>query len=226
MAEANKETTGNKRTSIKKVDAALMAQGIYQATFNNGTVVRCDIRDLPLVGEDGKPVVDPDGKPVTWGAGFDALPPMAKRTICYGWKQKLDDSMAGSDTEEEAIEEVKSTHEAIVKGEWTLRVAGEGIEGGLFARAFAEFSGKSLSDAKAQIAGLVTKNLEANQKAYAEKVAAGTLKEAPEVTERMVFNRIRDALLEKHADLKAKYEELKSKKKQKGKEKTQLDIDV
>lgn len=195
MAEA-------KRQQLKKVDAEKMAAGVYHAAFTDGTEFTADVR-----------AILPD---------YDNLPDMGKRVVQYGLKQKLDDSMAGVDTIAEATEELKSTWEAIVKGQWTIRVPGEGVEGGLFARAYAEFHGIPLSDAKAKISGLVEKNLKANQEAQARKPKG----EQKEITERMIFNRLRDVALEKDAGLKAKYEELKAKRATREKARTELEIET
>jgi len=185
------------RISLKTVDAALMATGVYFAKFTSGAEFKADIRTVPGL------------EPGAMWDGFDSLPPMAQRTLCYGLKQKLDDSMAGVDNEEEAIEELKSTWEAILKGNWTSRVPGEGVEGGLFARAYAERHQISLADAKSKISGLVEKNLKANQERNPNP------KKGEEITEKMVFNRIRDVALERDTELAKIYEALKAKKKQK-----------
>lgn len=193
--------TESKRTSLKKVDGERMAKGVYFATFNSGIVFEADIRK-----------VWPD---------FDAAPPMAQRVGIYGLKQKLDDSMAGVEDEAEAVEEVQSTWEAIVKGQWTLRVAGEGVEGGLFARAYAAFHKLSLSDAKAKIAELVEKNLAKNKAAITDE------KQRESVTDRMVYNQLRNKALERYPEMNAIYEELKAKQKKKvSKPKVELDIET
>lgn len=193
--------TESKRTSLKKVDGERMAKGVYFAVFNSGTTFEADIRK-----------VWPD---------FDAAPPMAQRVGIYGLKQKLDDSMAGVEDEAEAVEEVQSTWEAIVKGQWTLRVAGEGVEGGLFARAYAAFHKLSLSDAKAKIAELVEKNLAKNKAAITDE------KQRESVTDRMVYNQLRNKALERYPEMNAIYEELKAKQKKKvSKPKVELDIET
>lgn len=190
--------TETKRQSLKKVDGEKMANGIYFATFNGGTEFSADVRKIL-----------PD---------FDGLPEMGKRVVAYGLKQKLDDSMAGAETETEAIEEVQSTWEAIEKGQWTIRVAGEGIEGGLFARAYHERHNITLGDAKAKIAALVEKNRNANNAGKPEK---------DHVTDRQVFNRLRDVALERDPELKAKYEALKAKKAAKQKERgSSISVDL
>jgi hypothetical protein len=183
-----------KRTALKKVDGESILKGIYKAVFTDGTEFSADVSQ---VNDE-----------------------MRARFLQYGLKQKLDDSMAGCDTVEEALDEVKSTWEAILKGNWTIRVAGEGVEGGLFARAYAERHGISLADAKAKIGGLVEKNLKANQERNAGK------KDAPEITERMVFNRIRDVALERDADLSAIYNKLKEARAKKAKARTDLEVDL
>lgn len=174
-----------KRQSIKTVDGEKLKLGIYLAKFKGGAEF---VADLSQVNDE-----------------------MKARFMQYGLKQKLDDAMAGADDEADAIAEVTSTWESIVKGQWTLRVAGEGVEGGLFARAYAERHGIPLSDAKAKIGALVEKNTAANN--------VGKTEEKDKVTERQVFNRLRDVALERDADLKAKYDELKAKKAAKTKEK-------
>lgn len=172
-----------KRTSVKKVDGEKLQAGVYSATFSDGTVVEID---------------------------GNALPDDIKRKLfLYGLKQKLDDSMAldaGSDLSD-YIDELTATGESLKTGQWTMRVAGEGVEGGLFARAYAKHNGLSLGDAKAKIAGLVERNLAANQAKF-----AGNKEALEKITERAVFNRIRDAALERDAGLKAVYEELKAAK--------------
>lgn len=191
----------SKRTSLKKVDGEKMATGVYFATFNSGVTFEADIRKV-------------------WPE-FDTAPPMAQRVGIYGLKQKLDDSMAGVDDEAEAVEEVQSTWDAIIKGQWTLRVAGEGVEGGLFARAYAQYHQISLSDAKAKIAELVEKNLAKNKAAITDE------KQREAITDRMVFNQLRNKALERYPDLAAVYEELKSKQKKKtSKPKVELDIET
>jgi hypothetical protein len=190
-----------KRTSLKKVDGEKMAKGVYSATFNSGTTFEADIRKV-------------------WPE-FDVAPPMAQRVGIYGLKQKLDDSMAGVEDEAEAVEEVQSTWDAIVAGQWTMRVAGEGVEGGLFARAYAAFHKIGLSDAKAKIAELVERNLAKN------KAAATDEKQRDAITDRMVFNQLRTKALERYPELGAIYEDLKSKQKKKvSKPKVELDIET
>jgi hypothetical protein len=206
-----------KRQSLKSVDGAQMGAGVYFAKFNDGTEFRADLRDLPIIDAEGKVV----GKV---GTSYDQYPPMVQRTLQYGIKQKLDDSMAGCETIEEAVEEVQSTWEAIVAGNWTIRVAGEGAEGGLFARAYAEGNGISLADAKAKIAALIEKNLAANQKLVEGKKDA---KGNPiEITERMVLNKIREAVLEKNAKVKQAYDTLKEKRAAKVKKSAVQSVDL
>lgn len=185
-----------KRSTLKKVDGAQLLKGIYSATFTDGTVFEADIAKVS-----------------------DA---MRTRFLQYGLKQKLDDSMAGCDTVEEALEEVKSTWDAIATGDgnWTIRVPGEGVEGGLFARAYAERHGIPLADAKAKIGGLVEKNLAANRELNKDK------KDAPEITERMVFNRLRDVALERDADLASIYQKLKDAKAKKATKKSDMQIEL
>lgn len=180
MAEAKKQ-------SIKKVDGAALLNGVYKATFSDGTVFEADLSTVK--------------------------PEMRARFEQYGLKQKLDDSMAGADTVEEAIEEVKSTWAAIAAGNWTIRVAGEGVEGGLFARAYAKRHDIPLADAKGKIGGLVEKNVAANKELNANKP------DAPEVTDRMVFNKLRDTMLERDEKLNTIYEELRAEKAKKAKSK-------
>lgn len=177
-----------KKQSIKKVDGAALLTGVYKATFADGTVFEADVSKVS--------------------------PEMQARFTQYGLKQKLDDSMAGADTIEDALEEVKSTWDAIVAGNWTIRVAGEGVEGGLFARAYAKRHDIPLADAKAKIGGLVEKNVAANAKLNEGKA------DAPEVTERMVFNRLRDTMLERDGQLASVYEALRAEKQKKAKAKT------
>lgn len=197
-----------KRASLKTVSGEEMAKGVYFAKFVDGSEFRADLRDLPTVDAEGKVT----GKV---GSAYDALPPMVQRTLQYGIKQKLDDSMAGTEDAADALEEVKSTWDAILAGNWTIRVAGEGAEGGLFAKAYSEAFGISLADAKAKISTLVEKNLAANQKLVeGKKDSKG---EQVQITERMVLNKIREAILEKHPNVKAAYEALKEKRAQKKK---------
>jgi hypothetical protein len=186
MAES--QTATPRKQAIKTVDGALIAQGIYKATFKDGTVFEADISKVTAE--------------------------MQARFTQYGLKQKLDDSMAGAESVEEAIEEVKSTWDAIVAGNWTIRVAGEGVEGGLFARAYAKRHNVPLADAKAKIGGLVEKNVKANQELNKGK------ENAPEVTDRMVFNRLRDTMLERDAELATTYEALRAERAKKSKGKT------
>jgi hypothetical protein len=195
-----------KRASLKKVDAAQMALGVYHATFTNGTVFTADLRDLPIAftGEGDQRKVS-----ATLGAaGYDALGEMPQRTLQYGIKQKLDDSMAGAESVEEAVEEVQSTWASIVAGNWTMRVAGEGVEGGLFARAYAAVYGLNLPEAKAKISAMIEKNLTKAQAKEAAKPEA----ERKEVSERQIFNGIREVAFERIEGLKAKYDEIKAKR--------------
>lgn len=196
------------RQQIKKVDGEKKALGIYLATFvTSGTVVECDIRKIPGL------------------EGYDEMlktAPLAARLAMHGMVQKLDDSAAGED-EPEAIEEIKATFEMLTKGDWTSRVQGEGIEGGMFARAWMQVKGVSLADAKTAIGQLVEKNFKANVDALK---AAGKAKEAEKLTEKQVYNAIRDAALARHLDLNEAYEALKAKRKVKAKAKTQIEVEV
>lgn len=172
-----------KKQSVKKVDGEALQNGIYRAVFTNGTTVEVDGNSLP---EEIK-----------------------RKLFLYGLKQKLDDSMAleaGSPVED-YIEELVATRDSLVAGQWTMRVAGEGVEGGLFARAYAKHHGIALGEAKAKIAGLVERNLKANQEKF-----AGNKEALEKITERAVFNRIRDAALERDPALSGIYEELKAAK--------------
>jgi len=182
------------KQSIKKVDGAAIAAGIYKATFSNGTVVECNLSDVPEA--------------------------MVARFTQYGLKQKCDDSMAGAEDVEEAIEELKATWDSIVKGQWTMRVAGEGVEGGLFARAYSQRHGLSLADAKAKISGLVERNLGLN------RAKAKDAEAAEKITERVVFNALRDAALDRDQELAGIYADLKAKKAGKVKAKAQIEIEV
>lgn len=213
-----------KRQSLKQVDSEKMAQGIYSAKFTDGTLFEADLRDLPLSDGEGNLVKDADGNVQRIGAAYDAYPLMVRRTLQYGLKQKLDDSQAGCETVEEAHEEVKSTWGAILENGWTIRVAGEGVEGGLFARAYSEFYAITLAEAKSRIGKLVEANLAANQKAVQGKKDKDG--KQVEITERMVFNRLRDVAFEKHPDLKAKYDALKEKRAARAKKGTGLSIDL
>lgn len=199
MAEA-------KRKQLKKVDSEQMAVGVYLATYEDGTTFRADLRDLPIVDGDGKIV----GR---LGETYDKLSPMVQRTLQYGIKQKLDDAIAGVDNVPEAVEEQQSTWDAILANKWVTRVPGEGVEGGLFARAFSAWKNLSLSDAKAKISELVDRNLKVNQEAQAAKPK----EQQKEITERMVFNSLRDTYLKRNEDLNKIYEDLKAKKAEKAK---------
>lgn len=198
--------TDAKRNTLKKVDGEQMLKGVYLAAFTDGTTFKADIRELPTVDGEGKP----DGG--SFGGLFDALPPMAQRVMIYGLKQKLDDAQAGVDNVKDAVEELQSTWDAIKKNAWTLRVPGEGVEGGLFQRAYADWKGIPLSDAKAKISELVARNLKANQEAEQDE------KKRADITERRVFNSLRDAMLGRYEPLAAKYKELQEKRKSKPKE--------
>jgi hypothetical protein len=212
MAEA-------KRTALKKVDAAKMAAGVYFAVFTNGTEFSADLRDLPVAFEG-----EGEARKVsqTLGAGYDGLGELVQRTMQYGIKQKLDDSMAGAESVEEAIEEVQSTWAAIKAGNWTTRVPGEGVEGGLFARAYAAINELTLPEAKAKISAMIEKNL---AKAQA-KEAAKPEGERKEVSERQVFNAIRDVAFERVEGLKAKYDEIKEKRGKKSNPATRIEVDL
>lgn len=174
------ETTKQK---VKTVDGAKLAQGIYSATFRDGTVIEVGLQDFPAE--------------------------VIQKLTLYGLKQKLDDAMAldaGSDLKDYQ-EELTSTIDALRAGQWTMRVAGEGVEGGLFARAYAKHKGIPLGEAKAKISALVEANLKANLDKHAGDKAA-----LEKITERAVFNRLRDAALERDPDLKEVYDELKAAK--------------
>lgn len=199
MAEA-------KRKQLKKVDGEQMVKGVYLATYEDGTTFRADLRDLPITNGEGQII----GK---LGGDYDLFSPMVQRTLQYGIKQKLDDAIAGVDNVPEAIEEQQSTWDAILGNKWVTRVPGEGVEGGLFARAFAAWKNLSLSDAKAKISELVDRNLKANQ----EVQAAKPKEDQKEITERMVFNSLRDTYLKRNEALNKIYEDLKAKKAEKAK---------
>ena len=192
MAETNTES----KRAIKKVSAEALLKGTYEATFADGTVVRFGLEDVKE----------------------DARESIRERFFQYGLKQKLDDAMAGASDVQEAIEELGSTIDAIKAGNWTVRVAGEGVEGGLFARAWSERHGVSLADAKAKIGALVERNVAKNR-------AANPGKEET-ITERAVFNQIRLAALDRDADLKAIYDALKEKKAKKKSTKQAMEIDL
>lgn len=200
MSEQNAapEGAGKKRVSIKTVDAAKLEKGIYSAKFTDGTVVECAIADIPESVREA----------------------MLAKFLSYGLKQKLDDSMAGAENVKTAIEELTSTWGAILKGGWVSRVPGEGVEGGLFARAYAKRHDMSLAESKEHIGKLVEKNLAANRAKYAGQ------DNAPEITDRMVFNRIRDTALERDADLAKIYEDLKNARKKKESGKVDMDVDL
>lgn len=174
-----------KRQQLKKVDAEKLLSGIYFAKFTDGTEFAADLADVN--------------------------PEMQRRFMLYGLKQKLDDSMAGSDTIEDAFKELSSTWEAIKGGQWTIRVPGEGVEGGLFAQAYAEFHSISLADAKAKISGLVERNVKLNQEKAKSK------EEAEKVTERRILNSLRDAALERNPGMKVIYDTLKAKREERAK---------
>lgn len=179
------------KQSIKKVSKEQMAAGVYEATFTSGKVVSFDAKELLTKN----------------GVEFGSLDDVTRGFFVYGVKQKLDDSMAGAADEQEAIEELESTIEAIRNGKWTLRVAGEGAAeaGGIFARAFAESRGVSLADAKAQIAAVVQKNAakpenkDASERAILSAIRAALLKSDAKFAE--VYNRMQ---VEKQAKQKSK----------------------
>lgn len=196
------------RQSIKKVDAELKLAGVYKATFVSGAVVQFDIRSITH-------------PPEFAGFDFDKLPPIIQRLAVHGMTQKLDDSAAGED-EPEAIEEIGATAEMLAKGEWTSRVAGDGIEGGIFARAWMQVKGVSLADAKAAIGALVASNHAANVEALK---AAGNTKEAEKLTEKQVFVAIRKAALARNPELAAAYKALQDKRSTRKAEKAGLVVD-
>lgn len=173
------------RASIKKVSREQLLAGVYHAEFTNGKVVSFDFTSL--------------------FPGYAELAEVPKGFIAYGVKQKLDDSMAGAADIGEAIEELESTIEALNKGKWTLRVAGEGAgeAGGLFARALAEARGISLADAKSRIAAVVTKNQEANKDA----------------SERALVNAMRAQMLQSDSGFAAIYNRMQAERNAKAKSK-------
>lgn len=178
------------KQSIKKVSKELLLAGIYAATFTTGKEVKYD-----------------------FGAqypGFAELPEVSKQGIIYGFKQKLDDSMAGAADVEEAIEELESTIEALGKGKWTLRVAGEGAgeAGGLFVKAFAQSRGLSLADAKGTLSEVVKKNQEKN----------------PNASERQLVAAIRAQLMQSDTAFAAKYNELQAARAAKAKSKLTIEL--
>lgn len=190
-------TQETKRQSVKKVDGEKLQAGIYSAAFSDGTVIEVSVDS------------------------FNA--DIQRKLMLYGLKQKLDDSMAleaGSDLADYQAE-LASTIEALKGGQWTMRVAGEGVEGGLFARAYAQRHEVSLADAKAKISGLVEKNLKANQELH-----AGNKKALEAITERSVFNRLRDAALARDSALSGIYEELKAKRAAKKSPGVEMEISV
>lgn len=150
----------NKKQSLKKVSKDKLAAGVYEAVYTNGKTVSFDFGALY-----------PD---------FATMPEVPKNGVIYGWKQKLDDSIAGCADADEAVEEQESTVEALKGGKWTTRVPGEGGEaGGLFARALAKARNISLADAKSKLAEAVKKN----------QVAT------PDASERSIVNAIRTTVL-------------------------------
>lgn len=183
------------KSSIKKVDKDALLKGSYTALFTSGKSVSFDFKSL--------------------FPNLDELSEVQRGFIVYGVKQKLDDSMAGAADEAEAIEELESTIGALQQGKWTLRVAGEGGEGGgLFARAYAEAKGISLADAKAKIAEVVKKNSE--------------LPENAKATERSVVNSIRATYLANNAKFAEIYQRMQKERQTKtsGKVKVQTtDLD-
>lgn len=178
------------KQSIKKVSKDELVKGIYAATFTNGKEVRFDFGALYT--------------------GFNELPDVAKQGICYGFKQKLDDSMAGAADVDEAIEELESTVEALGKGKWTLRVAGEGAgeASGIFVKAFAQSRNISLADAKGQLAAIVEKNQTKN----------------PGASERQLVAAIKTALMQQDTAFAAKYNELQAERAAKAKSKLAVEL--
>lgn len=178
------------KQSIKKVSKDQLVSGIYEATFTNGKVVSFNFGEL--------------------FSDFPNLPEVPKQGIVYGFKQKLDDSMAGAADVDEAIEELESTIEALGKGKWTLRVAGEGAAeaGGLFVKAFSQARGISLADAKTTLADVVKKNQEKNKDA----------------SERAIINAIRAQLLQSDANFAKAYQELQLARQSKAKGKLQIEL--
>jgi hypothetical protein len=178
------------KQSIKKVSKDAMAAGVYRAEFTNGKAV-----EFPFAS------IFPE---------FPNMNDVQKGFIAYGVKQKLDDSMAGAADIDEAIEELESTIEALNKGKWTLRVAGEGAgeAGGIFARAFAEARGLSLADAKSSIAEVVKKNQEKNKDA----------------SERAILNAVRVALLKQDAKFAEVYNRMQAERAAKSKGKISVEL--
>jgi hypothetical protein len=223
--QSRRITMAEKRQSLKTVDGEQMGKGVYHAKFTDGTEFSADLRDLPQTDAEGNVLKGPDGTVLTIRESYDHYPAMVRRTLQYGIKQKLDDSMAGVETVAEAVEELQSTWAAITSGNWTIRVAGEGVEGGLFARAYAEYHSITLAEAKAKIGKLVETNLAANQKAVEGKKDKDG--KQVQITERMVFNKLRDVAFERHPDLKIQYDDLKAKRAAKSKSKDSgLQIDL
>ena len=184
MAEAN-----SKRVSIKSVSKEKLATGIYEATYTGGQVVTFDFGALY--------------------PGFADLPEVPKNGIIYGWKQKLDDSIAGAADEAEAVEEQESTVEALKAGKWTTRTPGEGGEaGGLFARALAKARNISLADAKAKLADAVKKNQSAT----------------PDASERSIVNAIRTTVLSADPAVAQAYADLQKERAQKLASKIKPDV--
>ncbi len=124
---------------------------------------------------------------------------------------------------ENAPKELTATWEAICKGAWVTRTPGEGAEGGLFATAYSERHGITLGEAKAHIGKLVEKNVAAAKAKQSPEEAADPKKV---ITERLIFNKIREVALARDEKLSAIYEELKAKQKKKSADKAALEIEI
>jgi hypothetical protein len=113
---------------VKKASAAVEGN-VLTISFAHGEEITINANDLP--GE------------------------MKSACLLHGLKQKVCDSYSGSKTPAEAMEKAGATIKAIMEGNWTVRVAGEGgVRVTQLAQALANATGKSLEEAVEVVGGL------------------------------------------------------------------------
>lgn len=153
-----------KKAKVKTVDRAQLKNGVYAATFNDaGSVTASAAQFFP---------------------DFSGFNEVQKGLIVNGLSQKLNDSHAGAESAEQALDWTKQTLETLVAGKWSTRVPGEGgPKGGEFARAYAEFKSLTVEQARDAIADAVEKNTDEDttEKAAYAQVKAATLKKYPAI---------------------------------------------
>ena len=160
-----------KKAKVKTVDRAALKTGTYAADFGVGAVALSADKFFP---------------------NFAELSEVQKGLIINGLSQKLNDSHAGAESPKQALDWTQETIDTLLAGKWSTRVPGEGgPKGGDFAKAYAEFKGITLEDARDKIAAQVEKYVDEDttEKAAYAQVRAAVLKKYPAVQD--IINRMK-----------------------------------